>query len=100
MAGNIKFSPEEGREMANVILQKRGAIEGEIEDLSGLILNDLCGNWEGSASEKYSSEYTNLKGQVMDKFLAMLDDLSAQLNSIADAMQSADEDIASKISMQ
>ena len=99
MAGNIKFSPEEARDMARTITQKRGSIEGEIEDLSGLILNDLCANWEGSASEKYSSEYTNLKSQVMDKFLQMLDDLSEQLNSIADAIQSADEDIASKISM-
>lgn len=99
VAGNIKFSPEEGRAMASTIITKRDSIQGEIDDLSNLILGQLCENWEGSASRKYSEQYTELRNQVMNGFLTMLGDLSQQLNDIVDAMESADEQIASQIQM-
>ena len=35
----------------------------------------------------------------MANFVTMLEDLSAQLNSIVEAMEAADQDIASKIKM-
>ena len=99
MAGNIKFSPEEGRQMATEIVNRRDAIQGEIDNLTGLITGELCANWEGSASRKYAEQYTELKSQVMDKFLTMLEELSQQLNSVVDAMEAADEDIANQIKM-
>ena len=36
----------------------------------------------------------------MDKFITMLDELNQQLRSIVDAMEAADNDIASQISMR
>lgn len=99
MAGNIKFSPEQGREMAHEIINRRESIQGELDALSGLITGELCAQWEGSASRKYSEQYEQLRASVMSNFLTMLDDLSSQLNSIVEAMEAADEDIASKIKM-
>ncbi|MGG7179419.1 WXG100 family type VII secretion target [Clostridium paraputrificum] len=99
MAGNIKFSPEQGRDMAQEIISRRDAIQGELDSLSGLISGELCAQWEGSASRQYSEQYEQLKSSVMANFLTMLEELSAQLNSIVEAMEAADEDIASKIKM-
>ncbi|MGL5150384.1 MAG: WXG100 family type VII secretion target [Clostridium sp.] len=99
MAGNIKFSPEQGREMAQEIIRRRDAIEGELDALSGLISGELCVQWEGAASRQYAEQYEQLKASVMNNFIVMLEDLSAQLNSIVEAMEAADQDIASKIKM-
>lgn len=99
MAGNIKFSPEEAENMSETISTKKESIESEINDLTNLILGDLCGNWEGSASRQYEEQYTELRNQVMDGFLNMLTDLSKQLKSISQAMESADEEIAKQILM-
>ena len=90
MSGNIKFSPEQGREMASEIIRRRDTIEGELNALSNLISGELCAQWEGAASRQYADQYEQL---------TMLEDLSAQLNSIVEAMEAADQDIASKIKM-
>ena len=42
MSGNIKFSPEQGREMASEIIRRRDTIEGELNALSNLISGELC----------------------------------------------------------
>ncbi|MDZ5001057.1 WXG100 family type VII secretion target, partial [Clostridium perfringens] len=49
MAGNIKFSPEEGRQMANEIDRSKCEIEDTINRLTNLINGELCANWEGAA---------------------------------------------------
>lgn len=97
---NIKFSPDEVEGIANEIVSSKEAVEGEVSRLSDVILNDLCANWDGVASDKYAEEFTALRSDVMDKFVVMLDDLNVQLRSIIEAMREADEDIASKISMR
>lgn len=99
MSGNIKFSPEQGREMASEIIRRRDTIEGELNALSNLISGELCAQWEGAASRQYADQYEQLKSSVMANFVSMLEDLSAQLNSIVEAMEAADQDIASKIKM-
>ena len=58
----------------------------------------MC-SWEGAASRQYADQYEQLKSSVMANFVTMLEDLSAQLNSIVEAMEAADQDIASKIKM-
>lgn len=99
MAGNIKFSPEQGREMANEIDRSKCEIEDTISRLTGLINGELCANWEGAASEKYEEQYNQLKEQVMNKFVTMLEELTQQLNSIVETMEAADQEIADQIKM-
>lgn len=96
---NIKFSPDEVEGIANEIVNSRDNVEAEVNRLNGIIINDLCANWDGAASDKYAMEFEQLKGEVMDKFVDMLQDLDTQLRSIIEAMRQADADIASKISM-
>lgn len=97
---NIKFSPEEVRGIADQIVASKEEISGEVNRLHGVIINELCANWDGVASDKYAEEFENLKAEVMDKFITMLDELNQQLRSIVDAMEAADNDIASQISMR
>lgn len=97
---NIKFSPEEVRGISNEIVSSKENIEDLVNRLNNTIVNNLCANWDGVASDKYRNEFENLKSQVMDKFVVMLEDLHVQLDSISNVMQQADNDIASKISMQ
>ena len=97
---NIKFSPDEVRGIADQIVRSKEEVLSEVERLNGVIIDDLCANWDGEASDKYAEEFTNLKAEVMDKFIVMLEDLNQQLRSIVEAMEQADADIASKISMR
>lgn len=96
---NIKFSPEEVQGISNRIVASKDNVENEVQTLQGTI-DELCEGWDGAASDKYRSEFADLKAQVMDKFVTMLDELHQQLDSISQAMQDADNDIASKISMR
>lgn len=97
---NIKFSPDEVEGIADEIVRSKEDVSSEVERLRGVIIDDLCANWEGAASDKYAEEFTALKADVMDKFVTMLDELNLQLRSIIEAMREADADIASKISMR
>ena len=97
---NIKFSPDQVRDIADQIVRSKEDVSAEVERLNGIIINDLCANWEGEARVKYADEFTNLKSEVMDKFVGMLEELDQQLRSIVEAMEQADIDIASKISMR
>lgn len=96
---NIKFSPEEVSGISSRIVRSKESVEQEVSTLQSTI-DELCDGWDGAASDKYRSEFADLKQQVMDKFVTMLDELHQQLDSISDAMQQADSDIASKISMK
>lgn len=97
---NIKFSPDEVRGIADQIVRSKEDVSAEVNRLHGVIINDLCANWDGVASDKYAEEFENLKQEVMDKFVTMLEELNQQLRSIVEAMEQADADIASKISMR
>ena len=99
LMADIKFSPEQVQGIANQIVSYKDEIEGTVTALHGVIVDDLCANWNGLASNKYRDEFETLKTQVMDKFVGMLGELNTQLLSISDAMQKADEDFASKIQM-
>ena len=96
---NIKFSPEEVQGISGRIVRSKESVEQEVATLQGTI-DELCEGGDGAASDKYRSEFADLKAQVMDKFVVMLDELHQQLDSISEAMQQADNDIASKISMR
>lgn len=97
---NIKFSPDQVDGIAGDILSKKNEVEGNVNALQNIIINNLCANWDGAAKDKYQSEFEALKKDVMDKFVVMLDDLSTQLKSISTSMREADQQIASKISMR
>lgn len=96
---NIKFSPEEVQGISGRIVNSKENVEQEVATLQATI-DELCEGWDGNASDKYRTEFADLKAQVMDKFVVMLDELHQQLDSISEAMQQADQDIASKISMR
>ena len=117
---NIKFSPDEVEGIAGEIvnckdnvedaIDKFHVVEDEMNKLEGVIINDLCANWDGQASDKYSDEFTTLKKDVMNnlsdmfdnlgKFVNLLEDLDTQLRSIIVAMKEADENLANAISMK
>ncbi|MBE6047618.1 MAG: WXG100 family type VII secretion target [Clostridium sp.] len=96
---NIRFSPEEVSGISSRIVASKESVESEVQTLQSTI-DELCDGWDGVASDKYRDEFAELKSQVMDKFVTMLDELHAQLDSISEAMQQADQDLASKISMR
>lgn len=101
MANNtLRLNPSEIETIVGKIKDGEQTVTQAVNTLNGVINNELCEQWTGAASDKYRSEFSELKKNVMDKFVEMLQDLQTQLTSIKKAMVQADSDIASKISMK
>jgi WXG100 family type VII secretion target len=52
--------------------------------------------WEGESSRAFSEQYQTLRPSFI-QMQQLLDDISAQLNSTAKALEDADQQIASQI---
>lgn len=101
MASNtLRLDPSEIQAIVGKIKDGETAVTDAVNTLQNVVNNELCEQWTGTASDKYRGEFADLKTNVMDKFVQMLQDLQTQLTSIKDAMVQADSDIASKISMK
>lgn len=101
MANNtLRLNPSEIEAIVTKINNGETEVTQAVNTLDNVVNNELCEQWTGSASDKYRSEFADLKKNVMDNFIQMLQDLQTQLTSIKDAMVQADSDIASKISMK
>ena len=101
MASNtLRLDPSEIEAIVTKINNGENEVTRAVNTLDGVVNNELCEQWTGTASDKYRAEFADLKKNVMDKFIEMLQDLQTQLTSIKDAMVQADSDKASKISMK
>ncbi|AOA00455.1 WXG100 family type VII secretion target [Carnobacterium divergens] len=94
----IRLSPEELRTSAQKYTQGSDEIDSLLSNLKSEQEN-ITQNWGGSASEKFSQQFTELSGKVTE-FSQLLRDINRQLNEVATAVEETDREIASKIGFQ
>ena len=77
-------------------------VEGEnfqqvIDKMQNLI-NVLQDEWEGQASQQFAAQFDSLKPSFLD-MKQLIDDIGAQLDGTANAIEQLDQNIAQKFSI-
>jgi WXG100 family type VII secretion target len=94
MAGQIRMTPEQMRTRAKAFRGEGQKVEDTIKKMQSLI-NTLKGEWEGQASKEFEQQFNTLKPSFT-KMRELVEDISKQLESTAQAVEQMDKDIASK----
>ncbi len=94
MANQIRITPDQMRERANQYRVEAENVNGVINRMDTL-LQQLQGEWEGSASESYAARYQELKPSFM-KAEELIREIAAALDSTAKIVEETDANIASQ----
>ncbi|GAE86936.1 WXG100 family type VII secretion target [Acetivibrio straminisolvens] len=96
MANVIRITPVEVRNSARRIKDKSteariflDTVQKEIDSLKSI--------WEGKAAQAYVDQFIALRKELEGKLNKCLEDLQLSLNSVADALEQADQEIANKL---
>lgn len=93
----IRMTPDELREAAEFIITQRESISNEVNALVSKV-NETADGWEGAAQSSFLDSFENNFKPVLEKdFPEMLTGLSEQLRAAADAIEDADEQVASAL---
>ncbi|KON90030.1 hypothetical protein AF332_26600 [Sporosarcina globispora] len=95
MSGIIRVTPAELVDMATRYNGESGQVGEQISRLDSMI-SQLEGMWEGESSRAFAQQYETLKPSFI-QMQQLMEDISAQLNSTARALEEADQQIASQI---
>ena len=94
MGNQIRITPDQMRERANQYRGEADTVNGVIGKMDSL-LQQLQGEWEGSASESYAARYQELKPGFM-KAEELIREIAAALDSTAKIVEETDSNIASQ----
>ncbi|MBM7605168.1 WXG100 family type VII secretion target [Metabacillus litoralis] len=95
MSGIIRVTPAELMDMSNRYSGESSQVEDQIGRLDTMI-RDLESMWEGESSRAFNEQYQTLRPSFV-QMQQLLQDISEQLNSTAQALENADQQIASQI---
>lgn len=94
MSSQIRISPDQMRERASQYRAEADTVNGVITKLDSL-LQQLQGEWEGSASESYAARYLELKPGFL-KAEALIREIASALDSTARIVEETDSNIANQ----
>lgn len=94
MANQIRITPDQMRERAGQYRSEADVVNGVIAKMDSL-LQQLQGEWEGSASESYAARYQELKPSFM-KAEELIREIASALDSTAKIVEETDASIASQ----
>lgn len=90
----IKMTPQELRDAADFIGQKREAIKDEVEALKAKI-DEVTANWEGASQSQFVTTFTDTFSPMLkNDFPAVIEGIEGQLDGAADAIEDADQQVA------
>ena len=95
MSNLIQATPDELRANGRQFVSHSESIDGIVKQLDSLT-QQMQEMWKGSSSEAFVAEYTELQPTML-KFIELIHDVGIQVGSVADALEKADQDIASQI---
>ncbi|GLO65752.1 MULTISPECIES: WXG100 family type VII secretion target [Oceanobacillus] len=98
MAGQIRMSPEQLQAKAKRYGQSSQTIDQVLRDLQGL-QDELRGEWEGRAFEKFDMQFQELKPKVQD-FSQLMLDIENQLIKTAEAVAQQDEQLSQNFGLR
>lgn len=88
------MTPQELRDAADFITQKREAILDEVSDLQ-LKIDEVTANWEGAAQSQFLTTYQDNFAPMLQKdFPTIIEGIESQLKGAADAIEEADSQVA------
>lgn len=91
----IKMHPAEMAAKATQLDQKGTEFSTVVTEMESLV-NQLCGAWEGAASDAYATQFQGLK-PGFKQVEELIGDLAQQIRDISKIISDADQDIASKL---
>ena len=94
MANQIRITPDQMRHRANDYRREADTVNGVIVKMDSL-LQQLQGEWEGSASESYAARYQELKPGFM-KAEELIREIATALDSTAKIVEQTDSEIANQ----
>jgi len=95
MSGIIRVTPAELDAMASRYSNESSEVASQIGRLDGMI-SELQSMWEGASSAAFAEQYERLKPHFND-MRELLSEISVQLSRTGQALQDADQQIASQI---
>lgn len=91
----IKITPEELRDAADFLDTSRGEISDKIDAVESRV-NAVADNWEGAAQSSFIDSFEgDMLPLLKNDFPSILEGIAAQLRGAADAIEQADEEVAS-----
>ena len=98
MAGQIRMTPDELISKAKRYEQSAQDIEQILKNLSQL-QEELRGEWEGRAFERFDDQFSQLKPKVQN-FAQLMHDINTQLEKTAEAVRQNDEALAQNFGLR
>lgn len=95
MAGQIRLTPEQMRQRAGEVRNQGEVFQDVINRMQGII-NELQSEWEGQASRAFADQFERLRPSFND-MRQLIDDIGAQLDSTANAVEQLDQEIAGRL---
>ena len=92
MAGQIRMTPAELKAKAARYGQSSQQIEQILKDLTNL-QNELRGEWEGRAFDRFNDQFIQLSPKVRD-FALLMEQIKVQLEKTADALEQTDQQLS------
>lgn len=94
MATQIRMTPQELRDAAEFIEQRKNSIMEDVASLKQRV-DLVTGNWEGAAQSSFVATFEEQLYPVLkDTTPQVMDGLCSQLKGAADAIERADEEVA------
>lgn len=91
----IKMDPAEMAAKASQ-LDAKGTEFNTVVTQMGKLVNELCGAWDGAASDAYATQFEGLKPGFKE-VEQLIQDLAQQIRDISKIMTDADQEIANKL---
>lgn len=89
----IKMSPEELRNAATFLTGKRDEIVSAVTSIKSKVDTTAAG-WTGASQSSFVASFEEMLPMLQDTFPQVIEGISAQLNGAADAIESADAEVA------
>jgi len=90
----IRITPEELRDAADFLARRLEVINAEVSSLRDKI-QEVAGNWEGAAQSSFIDTFENDMYPILrDTLPQVVEGIASQLDSAADTIEQADEEIA------
>lgn len=94
ISGQIRMTPEQMRFHAGEMRGQGEALEDVINKVQSIV-GELQTEWEGRASSQFAQQFESLKPALAD-LKQLIDEVGAQLNTTANAVEQLDQEIAGK----
>ena len=96
MAGTIRMTPQELRDGATFLEQKKQDAMDILGQMQSRVV-DIENNWEGAAQNSFVQTFEELYNQISQALPQTVEGIESMLNGAAQGLEDADENIASQL---